>query len=336
MTTENDEVHGTVIHSGYDSEPEANPTMESSDRAPGPDDAAGLTEDDERYVTAASSRPDDSGTPAASSAEDNDPLGGSTAEDSNTPGESTAEDSDIPRDSTVEDRDTLGDSTAEDNDTAATSPAQDGDVPALGLESAEEERGDYEDSADEDEDQIIVADPQGTADEDEPLDSADAEGGEAADLEALDEEQVAPDALHGQAANSEAAIPAQPASVTDAVPPRPASAADGMTSAQEAHAPAHSRVPSDTEFADDTGLAGDPEEMRRRWAAIQSSFVDDPRESVTVAATFLSEVMTTLLANARERENELRTESERDDLDTEDLRTILRRYRGFIDRLAAL
>lgn len=252
MTTENDEVHGTVIRSGYDPEPAADPTIGPSDQAPdeGPDDAA---EDDasslydERYLKPA--------------------------------------------------------------DSAATAQPS--------LESAEERTGDYEGSADEDED-VIVVDSSDAMAQDETLDSADEETGEAGDLEGLDGERVVPDDMGGQA-----------------IAPGATPAADAVMPAH-APVPAHSRMPSDREFGDDTGLAGDPEEMRHRWASIQSSFVDDPRESVADAASFLGEVMTTLLANAEQREHELRGEWDRDDLDTEELRTVLRRYRGFIDRLAAL
>ena len=111
---------------------------------------------------------------------------------------------------------------------------------------------------------------------------------------------------------------------------------DAVAEDHAAAAPAESRVPSDSEFADDAGLAGDAEDIRHRWAAIQSSFVDDPHGSVADAATFVSEVMTTLLANAGEREHELRGQWDRDDVDTENLRIVLRRYRGFLYQLAAL
>jgi hypothetical protein len=84
------------------------------------------------------------------------------------------------------------------------------------------------------------------------------------------------------------------------------------------------------------GSGADAGEMYQRWAAIQSGFVDDPRESVTEAAAFLSEVMTALLDRVREREQALRDEWDRDDVDTEGLRVVLRRYRAFLDRLAAL
>jgi hypothetical protein len=77
-------------------------------------------------------------------------------------------------------------------------------------------------------------------------------------------------------------------------------------------------------------------ETRRRWAAIQSSFVDDPHTSVAEAAAFAAEVIDTLVASARQRESELRGEWDHDGADTESLRHTLRSYRGLLERIAAL
>jgi hypothetical protein len=89
---------------------------------------------------------------------------------------------------------------------------------------------------------------------------------------------------------------------------------------------------------EDTGtdLAGDTELMHERWAAIQSSFVDDPRASVAAAADLVGEAISTLMASAKERERGMRSEWDRDGVDTEGLRHALRSYRGFLDRIVAL
>jgi hypothetical protein len=341
MTTENDEVHGTVIDSGYYSEPEADPTTERSDQASeedpdgvAEDDASPLdpadgdrlpgtmeepadaTEDDERYLTAADSSAEDGSVLADSTGEGDGTLADSTGEGDGTLADSSAEDDGTLADSSAEDGSTLADSSAEDGSTLADSTGEDGSIPAQrDLASAEDGTDAYDSEDDEedeedDEDEIIVVESADAGAGDVPSDTADDEIGEVAVVEAVDEETLAADTVGG-----EAAVP------------------DTMTAAQAAPAPAHARMPSDTEYA---GLAGDPEEMRRRWASIQSSFVDDPRESVSEAANYLSEVMATLVANAQERERELRAEWDGGGLDTESLRTTLRQYRGFIDRLAAL
>jgi hypothetical protein len=83
----------------------------------------------------------------------------------------------------------------------------------------------------------------------------------------------------------------------------------------------------------DTNMAGDPERLHEQWAAIQSTFVDDPRGSVAAAAEFVTETIAALVASAKERERALRGEWDRDGVDTEGLRNALRSYRGLLDRL---
>jgi hypothetical protein len=83
-------------------------------------------------------------------------------------------------------------------------------------------------------------------------------------------------------------------------------------------------------------MVGDPEQLHERWAAIQSTFVDDPRGSVTSAAEMVTEVIATVVASAQERESVLRGEWDRDGADTESLRNALRSYRALLDQLAAL
>jgi len=86
----------------------------------------------------------------------------------------------------------------------------------------------------------------------------------------------------------------------------------------------------------DTGMAGDPQRIHERWAAIQATFVDDPRGSVAAAAELVTETIAALLASAEQRERGLRGEWDREGVDTEKLRNTLRNYRGFLDRLAAI
>lgn len=86
----------------------------------------------------------------------------------------------------------------------------------------------------------------------------------------------------------------------------------------------------------DAGLGGDPEQIHERWAAIQATFVDDPRGSVAAAADLVTETIAALVASAEQRERGLRGEWDREGVDTENLRNTLRSYRGFLDRLVAI
>jgi len=78
----------------------------------------------------------------------------------------------------------------------------------------------------------------------------------------------------------------------------------------------------------------DVESYRGRWATIQGSFVDEPREAVQDADRLVADLMQRLAASfAQAREG---LESQWDsghDISTEDLRVALKRYRSFFDRL---
>jgi hypothetical protein len=93
---------------------------------------------------------------------------------------------------------------------------------------------------------------------------------------------------------------------------------------------------ADTSAPADTSMVGDPEELHEQWAAIQSTFVDDPRGSVAAGAALVSETVAALVASAKERERGLRGEWDRDGVDTEGLRNTLRSYRDLLDRLVRL
>jgi hypothetical protein len=96
-------------------------------------------------------------------------------------------------------------------------------------------------------------------------------------------------------------------------------------------------MPSDTTVVTSEGdLAGDPQQLHERWAAIQSTFVDDPRGSVEAAAELVTETINALTTAAKERETGLRSEWDHEGVDTEVLRNTLRNYRGLLDRLVAV
>jgi hypothetical protein len=76
------------------------------------------------------------------------------------------------------------------------------------------------------------------------------------------------------------------------------------------------------------------ERYRTRWEEIQTSFVDEPHESVEAADRLVADLMQSLAARFSEARELL--ESQWDggaDVSTEDLRVALTRYRSFFDRL---
>jgi hypothetical protein len=81
----------------------------------------------------------------------------------------------------------------------------------------------------------------------------------------------------------------------------------------------------------------DADRFRDRWHHIQTGFVDEPRRAVESADALVAELMQLLAKGfADERSTlESRWDSE-GDVDTEDLRVALQRYRSFFERLLAV
>ncbi|GAA3387518.1 hypothetical protein [Streptomyces roseoviridis] len=78
----------------------------------------------------------------------------------------------------------------------------------------------------------------------------------------------------------------------------------------------------------------DDVEFRTRWRDIQSQFVDDPKEAVHAADTLVADVMRKLAETFADHKRNLEGQwSEGEDVDTEGLRTALRQYRSFFNRL---
>jgi len=83
-----------------------------------------------------------------------------------------------------------------------------------------------------------------------------------------------------------------------------------------------------------TPLLGDTEGFRRRWEAVQTGFVDEPRRAVENADALVAEIIQELADSFARERNVLESQwSEGDQVSTEDLRVSLRRYRSFFDRL---
>ena|SRR2546430_15083496 len=76
-----------------------------------------------------------------------------------------------------------------------------------------------------------------------------------------------------------------------------------------------------------------PEDVRHlheAWLEVQTRFVDDPREAVQGADQLVATVMQSLARRKRELEAQWRNDSE---VETEDLRITLQRYRTFFHQL---
>jgi hypothetical protein len=78
----------------------------------------------------------------------------------------------------------------------------------------------------------------------------------------------------------------------------------------------------------------DREELERRWTEIQTGFVDEPRGAVEAANALVDDLMNRLTASFSEERSRLEGQWDRgDDVSTEDLRTVLQKYRAFFGRL---
>ncbi|MFZ0306208.1 MAG: hypothetical protein WAL75_26220 [Terracidiphilus sp.] len=75
---------------------------------------------------------------------------------------------------------------------------------------------------------------------------------------------------------------------------------------------------------------------RARWTTVQTSFVDEPRRAVEQADSLVANVVTRIAEQfAAEREQLEKQWDRGDEVNTEDLRQALKRYRAFFDRLLA-
>ncbi|MET9881497.1 hypothetical protein ABZZ36_44105 [Actinacidiphila glaucinigra] len=80
--------------------------------------------------------------------------------------------------------------------------------------------------------------------------------------------------------------------------------------------------------------SADEEEFRTRWQQIQSEFVDDPRDAVHAADELVADVMQKLASTFAQHKQGLEGQWTRgEEVNTEELRTALRRYRSFFNRL---
>ncbi len=81
----------------------------------------------------------------------------------------------------------------------------------------------------------------------------------------------------------------------------------------------------------------DSTQFRDRWSDIQAGFVDEPRKAVEQADSLVAEVMQRLAKVFADERGELERQWDTGgEVDTEELRQALRRYRSFFDRLLSM
>jgi len=85
-------------------------------------------------------------------------------------------------------------------------------------------------------------------------------------------------------------------------------------------------------------LAGDlVQDMRNRWDHVQTGFVDEPRAAVQQADELVAQAMKHIAESFATERNRLEQQWDRgDDVNTEDLRQALRKYRAFFQRLLSV
>ncbi|MEW1776872.1 hypothetical protein [Streptomyces sp. NPDC086777] len=115
----------------------------------------------------------------------------------------------------------------------------------------------------------------------------------------------------------------------------PASVPDADRSDAPAAATDAARAP-DTSDDQAPPLLTEDEDLgfRDRWQRIQNNFVDDPREAVQGADALVADVMQTLATTFAQHKRDLEDQwGQGEQVDTEELRRALRRYRSFFNRL---
>jgi hypothetical protein len=99
------------------------------------------------------------------------------------------------------------------------------------------------------------------------------------------------------------------------------------------------RSPSPDTELDGSNLldAPDAESFRQRWKVCQTTFVDEPRESVQSADELVAEVMQNVARRFVATRQSLESQWDSgDDVSTEDLRLAMKEYREFFNRLLAV
>lgn len=144
-------------------------------------------------------------------------------------------------------------------------------------------------------------------------------------------EQLWPPVAAGDAKPQPVQAPAPRGDVAP-VPAAPSS------SVQTSNAPAGQAVQANNDAAQNALFPEDElHNYRARWNEVQTSFVDEPRKAVQNADHLVASVVKRIAEQfANERENLEKQWDRGDDVNTEELRQTLRRYRAFFDRLLSV
>lgn len=110
--------------------------------------------------------------------------------------------------------------------------------------------------------------------------------------------------------------------------PGPAGRDDAATPSASSASPAAEPGPAPA-----VPVARDSTSPGTRWQAIQSMFVDDPRASLERAAGLVDDSVEALVMSVKEQQHSLLSAWQGDNAGTEELRTALRQYRTFWNRL---
>jgi len=102
------------------------------------------------------------------------------------------------------------------------------------------------------------------------------------------------------------------------------------TEQQETERQVESQDAQDQQLFRDDELQG----FRSRWEQVQTSFVDEPRDSVQQADQLVSDLVDRLTSGFSETRSGLEEQwNQGEEASTEDLRVALMRYRAFFNRL---
>jgi hypothetical protein len=91
---------------------------------------------------------------------------------------------------------------------------------------------------------------------------------------------------------------------------------------------------AEPEPAPEAPVASATASMSTRWQEIQAMFIDDPRTCAELAAGLVDESIQAHVAFVKEQQDSLLAAWHGDDAGTEELRTAVRHYRAFANRLA--
>jgi hypothetical protein len=121
---------------------------------------------------------------------------------------------------------------------------------------------------------------------------------------------------------------------------RPKPVLAGRSGESEQNVTSEARTASETRNISDAAPLfpnNELEDLRNRWSAVQTAFVDEPRSAVEQADGLVAAAMKRLAEVFAEERSRLEQQWDRgDNVSTEDLRIALQRYRSFFQRLLSI